>query len=250
MTASAKFERQRRDWEELADYNPEWAVLTSPDSKTSGWDMDAFFESGREQIDSVLARAAELGRPQGHDSVLDFGCGVGRLAPALADAFGRYVGVDISEGMIERARELNSQLANAEFIRNEQEGLSRFQDEEFDAVVSFLVLQHLPDRSTIRSYLSEMARVLAPGGLIAVQLISHIPLVYRARLRGRLYRLARAMGVSVERAHGWGLQAMRLTAIPEDDVVSLFNELGCETLDRETVRALSVLSTSYLVTKP
>ena len=206
----AKLERQRRDWEELAEFNPEWAVLSEPEARFAGWDLDEFFRRGGEQIERTMAVASELGVPRRLGSVLDFGCGVGRLSRELGGRFESYVGVDISAGMVERARALNDKFGNCEFLVNDRPDLSRFGDGEFDAVVSFIVLQHMPDRDLIRRYLGEFARVLAPGGLIAFQLPSEMPLIYRVLWRKRLYRVARALGMSVERAH-------RLRARQHDD---------------------------------
>src|SRR6186997_2597704 len=138
MSGGSKLRSQQRDWDELAEFNAEWAVLSWPGTKEAGWDHEAFFTTGQDQVAAILDDG-DLGRPLKRERVLDFGCGVGRLAPALSEEFGQYVGVDISKGMIERARRLNSGLSNAEFLINEDAGLGRFQDESFDAVFSFLV---------------------------------------------------------------------------------------------------------------
>ena len=69
---------------------------------------------------------------------MDFGCGVGRLTRELSGRFERYVGVDISAGMIERAEQLNAEVPNCTFLVNDRPDLSRFGDREFEAVISFL----------------------------------------------------------------------------------------------------------------
>jgi ubiquinone/menaquinone biosynthesis C-methylase UbiE len=247
-----KLKRHQRDWEELAEFNPEWAVLTEPGAKFDGWEMEEFFATGAAAIASLLKEGEEIALPESHRRVLDFGCGVGRLSRALAGRFERYVGIDISAGMVERARELNADLPNAEYVVSADEDLRRFEDQSFDAVVSLLVLQHVPGRELIRTYLREFGRVLAPGGLIVVQVPSHVPLAYRLRVRRRLYRLARAVGVSVERAHRWGLQSMWFQALPESDVTAQFEASGCQVRRAETeqIEALGgVHSTTYFVTR-
>jgi ubiquinone/menaquinone biosynthesis C-methylase UbiE len=251
VVTPSELKTQRRDWDDVAGFNPEWGVLTARDAKFVGWDMDAFFQSGTSQIDQAMAAGGELGLPEAQGKVLDFGCGVGRLAPALSNRFERYVGVDISEGMIHRAKELHGGRDNCEFVVNEEAGLSRFEDREFDAIVSYLVLQHMPSRELIRDYLSEMARILAPAGLIAIQSLSHIPLINRLKVRRRLYVLARAVGVGADRAHRWGLQAMQLTAIPVEEVAESLTLHGCEVVRDETTPASQgILTTTYYATKP
>jgi SAM-dependent methyltransferase len=253
---AAKLDRQRRDWEELAEFNPEWAVLSEPDARFEGWDIDEFFRRGAEQIERTMAVAAGLGVPRRHGTVLDFGCGVGRLSRELGRRFDRYVGVDISAGMIERARALNGDFANCEFIVNERPDMVRFGDGEFDAVVSFIVLQHIPDRDLIRRYIAEFARVLAPGGLIAFQLPSEMPLIYRALWRKRLYRVARALGMSVERAHRLGLDNMTMQALPVDDVRRTLRGADCDVIRVDSEQAMhgstpirGSVSTDYYATR-
>jgi SAM-dependent methyltransferase len=253
---AAKLERQRRDWEELAEFNPEWAVLSEPEVRFSGWDMDEFFRHGSEQIERTMTAASDLGLPKRRGSVLDFGCGVGRLSRELSGRFERYVGVDISAGMVERAQELNRDFANCTYLVNDRPDLSRFEDGEFDTVVTFIVLQHIPDRDLIRGYLAEFARVLAPGGLIAFQLPSEIPLIYRVVWRKHLYRAARAVGVSVERAHRLGLHNMTMQALPVDEVRRTLEEAGAEIVRVDSEQAMhgdtpirGSISTDYFATR-
>ncbi|MGA9633932.1 MAG: class I SAM-dependent methyltransferase [Solirubrobacterales bacterium] len=252
----AKLDRQQQDWEELAQFNPEWAVLSEPGARFAGWDMDEFFRLGTEQIEQTMGVASELGLPERRESVLDFGCGVGRLSRELGRRFERYVGVDISPGMVERARTLNADSANCDFIVNDRPDLSRFADGEFDAVVSFIVLQHLPERDLIRAYISEFGRVLAPGGLIAFQLPSEMPLIYRILWRKRLYRVARALGMSVERAHRLGLDNMTMQALPVEETRRTLEDAGCEVVRAHSEQAMhgdtpirGSVSTDYYATR-
>ena len=50
-----------------------------------------------------------------------------------------------------------------------------------------IVLQHVPDREAIESYVREFCRVLRPGGLAVFPLPSHIPAIFRLQWRRRLY---------------------------------------------------------------
>jgi ubiquinone/menaquinone biosynthesis C-methylase UbiE len=116
----------------------------------------------------VFTHLDEVGLAPEEERALDFGCGAGRLTIALADRVGRAVGVDISEPMLAKARELDS-AGRCVFVRNERADLARFEDDSFDVVMSSLVLQHLP-QDLARGYLAEMVRVLRPGGALVVQL--------------------------------------------------------------------------------
>src|SRR5439155_24603326 len=97
---------QRRDWDELAELDPYWAVCTTRGTRFGGWNVDEFFATGEVEVAEILAAAEPLGVPRARGAALDFGCGLGRLTRALATRFDRTVGVDISPRMVDRARTL------------------------------------------------------------------------------------------------------------------------------------------------
>jgi SAM-dependent methyltransferase len=94
--------------------------------------------------------------------VLDAGCGTGALAEAIAarDATARITGVDISEAFLNLAR---ARVPGATFRRGD---IARLPDADatFDAALSLLVLQFVPDRAAA---VAELARVTKPGGMVA-----------------------------------------------------------------------------------
>ncbi|MFB6089441.1 MAG: class I SAM-dependent methyltransferase [Halobellus sp.] len=83
--------------------------------------------------------------PDPDDVVLDLGTGTGAIALALAPEAKRVVGRDISEGMLERAREKAAELG----LENVEFGEGRFRepnyDGEADIVVSNFAMHHLSD---------------------------------------------------------------------------------------------------------
>jgi len=157
----------RRDWETLGASDPLWAVLVRPGTKNGGWDEQEFLATGRVEVDAALAHLRALGVELGTGSALDFGCGAGRLSQALAAHVDRVVGVDVSEGMVAKARSLDTTGGRCEFVVNPRDDLSMFQDGSFDLAYSSLVLQHLPPEQA-RTALAEMARVTRPGGALVV----------------------------------------------------------------------------------
>src|SRR5262249_25288552 len=98
--------------------------------------------------------------------VLDVGCGPASITASLALAAGPSglgLGVDLSEAMLARAvrAEKGPQIG---FLHADAQRLP-LRDATVDAVVSMAVLQLVPDPV---SALTEMARVLRPGGRLAV----------------------------------------------------------------------------------
>lgn len=103
-----------------------------------------------------------FGDPPGR--ILDLGCGAGRTTKHLVDAGFAVVGVDISAHMIEKAREL---VPGATFQVESAECLS-FEDETFDHVLfSYNGLDYIPSEAAREAALSEVWRVLEPGGCFA-----------------------------------------------------------------------------------
>ena len=106
-----------------------------------------------------------LDLPQG-GTALDVGSGPGSVTASLARAAGPdglALGVDISEPMLARAVRAEAG-PNVGFIRADAQRLP-LRDNTVDAVVSLAVLQLIPDPAAA---LAEMARVLRPGGRLAV----------------------------------------------------------------------------------
>ncbi len=217
----------QQDWESLGRVDPLWAVLTSPDRRHGGWDTAEFFATGARDVDGLMKTAATLGLPQRRNDALDFGCGVGRLTRALAGHFECCVGVDISGPMLAQAVELNRDCKGCQFVLNTAEDLRVFESASFDLVYTRYVLQHLPGRAMVRSYLSEFMRVLRPGGLLVFQLPNRIGLIHRLQPRRRLYSLLRWLGVNermlLERLE---LTPMRMGFMAEKAVTRLMSDLG------------------------
>ena len=121
----------------------------------------------------MLALLREGGLPPGA-SVLDVGCGSGLLARQLRAAGFAVRGVDASPAMIDLARDYEPG-AKFDVVRLPT-GLHPGEDDalpESDAVVSTgHVLNYLDTRAQIAQALSELARAVRPGGLLAIDLMT------------------------------------------------------------------------------
>lgn len=93
--------------------------------------------------------------------VLDLCCGTGRAAGAAAALGARAEGVDISPAMIDAARRA---FPAAAFDVGDAEAIPR-EDGRYDAVICAFGLMHVGDPAAM---LGEMARVLKPGGRVAL----------------------------------------------------------------------------------
>ena len=122
--------------------------------------------SAERELHDLFAR---LGADPRGGTCVEVGCGPGRMTGALAGRFDRVFAVDVSPAMVERARAA-VQRPNVAFRVVSGDRLDGIDDESADAVVCYLVLQHLPSRDVVMSYLRDFARVLKPAGEGFVQL--------------------------------------------------------------------------------
>jgi 2-polyprenyl-3-methyl-5-hydroxy-6-metoxy-1,4-benzoquinol methylase len=83
-------------WEKWGESNPYHAVLTTGDfhGEKLSQTKDAFFETGRAHIGRVMRDIEQRFGAGPRHSVLDFGCGVGRLLLPLSSQFDRVEGMD------------------------------------------------------------------------------------------------------------------------------------------------------------
>ncbi|MBN2192855.1 MAG: class I SAM-dependent methyltransferase [Polyangiaceae bacterium] len=93
--------------------------------------------------------------------VLEVGCGTGLLLARIERFARRAVGVDLSPGMLARARERGLEVSEGSATA------LPFADATFDVTCAFKVLAHVPD---VASAIREMVRVTRPGGTILAEL--------------------------------------------------------------------------------
>jgi SAM-dependent methyltransferase len=207
----------------LGRRDPHWAILSEP-GRQGSWDDEGFFATGRAEIDTTLKELGDL--LTAHTAALDFGCGLGRLSQALAVHFDSVTGVDVAPSMIEGAQARNAFPDRVSYVVNTAATLP-FDDATFDFAYSILVLQHIPPKAAA-GYISELVRVLRPGGVVVFQELSHRePTVRNAVLRVvpnaalRLLRKAR---------RGWAAP-MTMDGVSRQQVTALVAAAGGEVVD-------------------
>jgi len=145
------------------------------DAHRDFWDRSAGVDSltaivadsdERDYRSSGRAEAEALRRFLGPDAtVLDIGCGTGRVMEHLAPWCREVHGIDISERMVQGGRERLGHLAGVRFHHGNGYDLAGFEDGSFDVVYSIVALQHMP-RMVAYNYLLESHRVLRQDGVL------------------------------------------------------------------------------------
>jgi SAM-dependent methyltransferase len=141
-------------------------------SDLMGWFMNTFLFRGQGR--ELRRRTARLADIQPGEQILDVGCGKGTLAIEVARhwSVGRIAGIDPSTEQIARARR---KAARRNVPISFQVGVIEqlpFPDRSFDVVFSTLMMHHLP-APLKRQGLSEIARVLKPGGRLVIADFTH-----------------------------------------------------------------------------
>lgn len=137
-------------------------------SDTPGWEASAeawiadqgeHGDFGRRYVlDPVMLTRALALSPR---NALDIGCGEGRFCRKLSENGVDATGIDPTHGLISAAR---SRHARGRYVLGRAEELP-FEDQAFDLVISYLSLIDIAD---FERAISEMARVLKPGGALLI----------------------------------------------------------------------------------
>jgi len=172
-----QLKRMREDWDRRARENARHYIATGQEQ----WSDEEFYGSGeatvREQILNDLTNICQ-GKDPKDMTVLEIGCGTGRVTRALANLFGAVYGVDISAEMVSQARKGLAGLPNVHIHRNNGRDLcvlrrrwwSPFAAKlQFDFAFSFIVFQHIASTAIIESYVRDVNRMLRPGALFKFQ---------------------------------------------------------------------------------
>lgn len=158
----------------------------------------ALYALGRSDLlaaatDEIVASLAADGLISPNATVLDFGCGAGRLMAALAHRVGRIVGVELSERMAQAAGRATARDSNAMVVRGDGRDLAFLVSGGFDLIVALDSFPYVAAEGEDRvvEQLAEFRRLLATGGRIRI-----LNYAYAGDLASRASSLRRLAGVA------------------------------------------------------
>lgn len=167
------FRRWQRVWRaRRADYKRTWQQLTPNYRLAQLWvaattDEKVFHETGLETV-RVLESMVGL-HPT--DTVVEIGCGIGRVGKLIAPRVTRWIGLDVSRNMLQFATRALADLPNVSLRETDGYDLRCLMDESVDVVYCTVVFMHLDECDRFR-YVLEAYRVLRPGGRLYVDNIN------------------------------------------------------------------------------
>ena len=157
--------KQKQLWEELAKENFKYYINTNFGREITD---DQFKQSGQEDYKKLLVNDGLIWTK---DSLLDFGCGAGRITEFMAKDFKSVVGVDIAPTMIVYGKKRLEGIKNVKFLETDGINIS-LPDNSIDFVFAHLVFQHIKERNMVEGAFREIYRILKRGGVFKVLLRS------------------------------------------------------------------------------
>jgi len=169
VTASESINQSKNKWNDLSEKNARYFIMSDYGENI---DKKKFEESGEKDFNELIMQDQFLkdrAGPFKEKTLLEIGCGIGRITEFLANEFKEVIGLDISDKMIASVKERLKDKVNVRFFATD--GITYpLSSESVDIVFSFIVFQHMPDRETVKKNFVEAARVLKKGGIMKVQL--------------------------------------------------------------------------------
>jgi len=163
----------------------------------------------------LLRKAKELFGDTKPLTCIDLGCGTGETMEYFQGLFGRLIGCDYSQGMLDFAAKKG--LKNAEFRLSRSEELP-FENGSADIVAMFGIIHHIDAAEKLIRTFSEVHRILKRGGVVAV---------YDFNPRNPVSRhIVRTCGIDV----GVNLDGYARSAFPttfySEELIKILNDAG------------------------
>ena len=147
----------------------DWSVQQSEEASV------ALYSLGNPQLlelatAEIVAQLKAWGAVTASTTLLDIGCGIGRLLIALAPEIQSATGIDVSAEMVKTARRRCAPFSNVTVIKGDGRGLGELDNEAFDVVVAVDSFPYLKQSGyqLVERFFAESARVLKPGGQLVI----------------------------------------------------------------------------------
>jgi len=159
-------------WSNLGETEPHWSVITNPKFKREQISQSEaeFYATGALELRTLQAYFDRNGEDLSSvKTVVELGCGVGRITSHLASSFPNVVGLDVSGAHLKIARSYceRNGIGNVEFVQLAEVGtISILPD--FDLFFTIISLQHSPP-PIIHILLKQIMARARPGAYLLFQ---------------------------------------------------------------------------------
>ena len=145
------------------------AVAIAPEASVALYSLGSLEILDR-ATNEIVARLTEWNLLRPDLTVLDIGCGIGRIELAVAPRVGAITAIDVSAHMIDEARRRCRDLANVNFQQCDGRTLTGFDDRSFDLILAIdsFPCMFAADREIPARHLRDCARLLRSGGMLLI----------------------------------------------------------------------------------
>jgi SAM-dependent methyltransferase len=213
------FDRIQKEWVGLGERDPYWSVLTQPEYTLQDFEQnrDKFFKSGDGLAYLFLSALRRNGiNPNLIDTLLEVGCGVGRVTAHLAKNVNKIIAVDISKPHLDLADDYfkKAGITNVQ-LQQWKDMRTLYQLPRVDVVYSVITLQHNPP--PVSAWILKMLlNALRPGGVAYFQLAT-----YRS---GYLFEAERYLNLPPQ-------ENFEMHFLPQKEVFKVISRAECSVLE-------------------
>jgi cyclopropane fatty-acyl-phospholipid synthase-like methyltransferase len=148
------------------------AVTESPEASVAMYSLGdpTRLQRSTEEIVHWLCRMNLIGPTQ---NVLDLGCGIGRIAVAVASHVRWVLGTDLSRGMLQQASARCSEARNVSLVMNSGQNLAAFADGMFDLILAVDSFPYLIQAGVAENHVADAYRILRSKGRLVLLNLSY-----------------------------------------------------------------------------
>jgi SAM-dependent methyltransferase len=139
------------------------SIVNARISVAGNADPEEYARSGESTASDIVEHASVTA----NDTVLEIGCGTGRIGIKLAPRCGHWIGSDVSQNMLRHAKDTLRELPNVSFVHLNGTDLHGIADQSVDVAYCSGVFMHIDEWDRYR-YVVEARRVLKPGGRLYI----------------------------------------------------------------------------------
>lgn len=157
-----------------------WNNLAKKDSKFYIWsseghmDDQKYQESGKKHVEEYILKDNFIKKLLNNAfcnlTVLELGCGNGRMSEFIGRNCKKLYALDISKQMVLEAKKRLPKLNNIIFLEIDGKKFPESINNSIDFAFSFLVFQHIPTYKMVEKYFREITKSLKKDGIFKVQL--------------------------------------------------------------------------------
>lgn len=231
------YEKISNTWTKLGQLEPHWSVITNEKFKKQNLNQNhlEFNLSGTHSAERIIAAMERMGlnRKFWFDkSLVELGCGVGRVTIPLSSTFGRIKAIDISKPHLEILEEeiSSKQITNIDLIQLNQLNVIQKLD-PIDFFYSEITLQH-NSPPIQRELLENMLKKIKKKGYFYFQIPTYIP--------NYEFNLEKYLKIENEK--------MEMHMLPMNQIFEIVYESNCRILNviRDTSTGLEIESHTFI----